>query len=132
MLSPQPLHRPDDLLGQRVGAIVHPREGATPQLSELDAHVRETLAGYKVPRSLWLVDEIGRQNVMIKIPATPPCIPAIEEAIYRGVNINVTKPPTREESSQKAIAQDAWDFADASPEPPLEKLYTDVYTDTSS
>jgi pyruvate dehydrogenase E1 component alpha subunit len=32
----------------------------------------------------------------------------------------------------KAIAQDAWDFADASPEPPLEKLYTDVYTDTTS
>lgn len=32
----------------------------------------------------------------------------------------------------KAIAQDAWDFADASPEPPLEKLYTDVYSDTSS
>jgi pyruvate dehydrogenase E1 component alpha subunit len=32
----------------------------------------------------------------------------------------------------KAIAQDAWDFADASPEPPLEELYTDVYSDTSS
>jgi pyruvate dehydrogenase E1 component alpha subunit len=32
----------------------------------------------------------------------------------------------------KAIAQDAWDFADASPEPPLENLYTDVYADTSS
>ena len=32
----------------------------------------------------------------------------------------------------KAIAQDAWDFADASPEPQLEKLYTDVYADTSS
>ena len=32
----------------------------------------------------------------------------------------------------KAIAQDAWDFADSSPEPPLEKLYTDVYADTSS
>ncbi len=32
----------------------------------------------------------------------------------------------------KAIAQDAWDFADASPEPPLEELYTDVYADTSS
>ena len=32
----------------------------------------------------------------------------------------------------KAIAQDAWDFADASPEPPIEKLYTDVYADTSS
>ncbi|MFL5559454.1 MAG: pyruvate dehydrogenase (acetyl-transferring) E1 component subunit alpha [Gemmatimonadaceae bacterium] len=32
----------------------------------------------------------------------------------------------------KAIAQDAWDFADASPEPPLEKLYTDIYSDTTS
>ncbi|HJQ52373.1 MAG TPA: pyruvate dehydrogenase (acetyl-transferring) E1 component subunit alpha [Gemmatimonadaceae bacterium] len=32
----------------------------------------------------------------------------------------------------KAIAQDAWDFADSSPEPPLEKLYTDVYSDTTS
>lgn len=32
----------------------------------------------------------------------------------------------------KAIAQDAWDFADGSPEPPLEKLYTDVLVDTSS
>ncbi len=32
----------------------------------------------------------------------------------------------------KAIAQDAWDFADASPEPPLEELYTDVLVDTTS
>ena len=32
----------------------------------------------------------------------------------------------------KAVAQDAWDFADASPEPSLDKLYTDVYADTSS
>jgi pyruvate dehydrogenase E1 component alpha subunit len=32
----------------------------------------------------------------------------------------------------KAISQDAWDFADGSPEPPVEKLYTDVLKDTSS
>ena len=32
----------------------------------------------------------------------------------------------------KAISQDAWDYADASPEPPLEDLYTDVLVDTSS
>ena len=32
----------------------------------------------------------------------------------------------------KALAQDAWDFADASPEPALEKLYTDIYADSSS
>ena len=31
----------------------------------------------------------------------------------------------------KAIAQDAWDFADASPEPPLDQLYTDIYSDTT-
>ena len=32
----------------------------------------------------------------------------------------------------KAICQDAWDFADASPEPPLENLFTDVLVDTTS
>jgi pyruvate dehydrogenase E1 component alpha subunit len=32
----------------------------------------------------------------------------------------------------KAIVQDAWDFADASPEPPVEALYEDVYVDTTS
>jgi pyruvate dehydrogenase E1 component alpha subunit len=36
------------------------------------------------------------------------------------------------DEEQKAICQDAWDFADASPEPPLEQLYTDVYSDTTS
>ncbi|GLZ31787.1 acyl-CoA synthetase [Lentzea sp. NBRC 105346] len=51
---------PDDTLGQRVGALVQPRPGAAPTLSELDEHVREVIAGYKVPRSLWLVDEISR------------------------------------------------------------------------
>ena len=33
---------------------------------------------------------LGRRNVMIKIPATPEGIPAIEEAIAAGININVT------------------------------------------
>jgi pyruvate dehydrogenase E1 component alpha subunit len=32
----------------------------------------------------------------------------------------------------KAVVQDAWDFADKSPEPPLEALYEDVYVDTTS
>ena len=32
----------------------------------------------------------------------------------------------------KAIAQDAWDFADQSPELPLEALYEDVLVDTTS
>ncbi len=36
------------------------------------------------------------------------------------------------DEEQKVIVQDAWDFADASPEPPLEELYTDVLVDTTS
>ena len=32
----------------------------------------------------------------------------------------------------KALAQDAWDFADKSPEPPLEALFEDVLVDTTS
>jgi pyruvate dehydrogenase E1 component alpha subunit len=32
----------------------------------------------------------------------------------------------------KAIVQDAWDFADASPELPVEALYEDVYADTTT
>lgn len=37
-----------------------------------------------------LFERLGRKNVMIKIPAAQEGLPAIEEAIYRGVNINVT------------------------------------------
>ena len=51
---------PDGLLGQRVAALVQPREGRAPDPAALDRHVREQIAGYKVPRSIWLVDAIGR------------------------------------------------------------------------
>ncbi|HYP54368.1 MAG TPA: transaldolase, partial [Pyrinomonadaceae bacterium] len=37
-----------------------------------------------------LFQRLGRKNVMIKIPAAQEGLPAIEEAIYRGININVT------------------------------------------
>ncbi|HYE14520.1 MAG TPA: bifunctional transaldolase/phosoglucose isomerase, partial [Pyrinomonadaceae bacterium] len=37
-----------------------------------------------------LFKRLGRPNVMIKIPAAQEGLPAIEESIYRGVNINVT------------------------------------------
>jgi acyl-CoA synthetase (AMP-forming)/AMP-acid ligase II len=51
---------PDPRFGQHVAAIVQAREGARPSLAELDSHVRQEIAGYKVPRSLWYVDEIKR------------------------------------------------------------------------
>ncbi len=37
-----------------------------------------------------LRDEIGRDNVMIKVPATPEGVPAIRELIADGINVNVT------------------------------------------
>ncbi|MFI5273029.1 MAG: bifunctional transaldolase/phosoglucose isomerase [Ktedonobacterales bacterium] len=37
-----------------------------------------------------LFEVVGRPNVMVKIPATEEGLPAIEQMIYEGVNINVT------------------------------------------
>jgi acyl-CoA synthetase (AMP-forming)/AMP-acid ligase II len=51
---------PDARYGQHVAAVVQARPGSRPALSELDSFVRAEIAGYKVPRSLWLVDEVKR------------------------------------------------------------------------
>ncbi|KWX57180.1 acyl-CoA synthetase [Mycobacterium sp. NAZ190054] len=51
---------PDPRFGQHVAAVIQPRDGARPSLAELDAFVRKEIAGYKVPRSLWFVDEVKR------------------------------------------------------------------------
>ena len=51
---------PDERWGERVAAVVQPRPGAAPTLDELDAHCRELVAGYKVPRELHLVAAIER------------------------------------------------------------------------
>ncbi|OBK31498.1 acyl-CoA synthetase [Mycobacterium asiaticum] len=51
---------PDPRYGQHVAAVIQAREGARPTLAELDSFVRSEIAGYKVPRSLWFVDEVKR------------------------------------------------------------------------
>jgi acyl-CoA synthetase (AMP-forming)/AMP-acid ligase II len=51
---------PDELLGQRVAALVQLRDGRAADLAAIDAHVRGQIAGYKVPRSVWVVDAIAR------------------------------------------------------------------------
>jgi len=50
----------DERLGQRVAALVQPREGRVPDLAAIEDHVRGQIAGYKAPRSIWLVDAISR------------------------------------------------------------------------
>jgi len=51
---------PDPRYGQHVAAVVQARPGRRPSLADLDSFVRSEIAGYKVPRSLWLVDEVKR------------------------------------------------------------------------
>jgi acyl-CoA synthetase (AMP-forming)/AMP-acid ligase II len=51
---------PDERFGNCVAAVVHPRPGTNPTLAELDTYVRQEIAGYKVPRKVWWVDEIHR------------------------------------------------------------------------
>ncbi len=51
---------PDERLGQRVAAVVQLRDGAELDLDGLEEHVRGEIAGYKVPRTVWLADEVGR------------------------------------------------------------------------
>ncbi len=49
---------------------------------------RDTQATIAEARSLWA--EIDRRNLMVKIPATPEGVSAIEETICAGININAT------------------------------------------
>jgi acyl-CoA synthetase (AMP-forming)/AMP-acid ligase II len=51
---------PDERLGQRVAAIVQCRPGREIDLADLESVVRGHVAGYKVPRTVWLTDSIGR------------------------------------------------------------------------
>ncbi len=51
---------PDDRWGQRVAAIIQPRADRHPSLEDIQAHCREAIAGYKVPRQLHVVDTIVR------------------------------------------------------------------------
>lgn len=51
---------PDERLGQRVSALVQPRPDHSIDLAQLEAHLRERIAGYKVPRTVWVVGQINR------------------------------------------------------------------------
>jgi transaldolase/glucose-6-phosphate isomerase len=56
---------------------------------EVSPHLaHETAATLAEARRLWAA--VGRENVMIKVPGTPEGIPAFEQLISEGLNINVT------------------------------------------
>jgi acyl-CoA synthetase (AMP-forming)/AMP-acid ligase II len=51
---------PDEKYGQAVAAVVSLREGESLDLEELRTFLRDHLSGYKLPRSLTIVDEVPR------------------------------------------------------------------------
>jgi transaldolase len=52
------------------------------------AMANDTAASTKAAPEFW--DRIARPNIFIKIPGTAEGVPAIEESIARGINVNVT------------------------------------------
>lgn len=48
----------------------------------------DTEGSLEEARRLW--NAVGRPNLLIKIPGTPNGVPAIEQALYEGINVNVT------------------------------------------
>jgi len=72
-------------------ASVYDKTGGTDGFVSLECSpllASDTQATIKETRRLWRL--VDRKNVMIKIPGTPEGIPAIEEGIYEGININIT------------------------------------------
>lgn len=51
---------PDEKFGQAVAAVVELREGQSLELEDLRTYLREFLSGYKLPRSLTIVDRVPR------------------------------------------------------------------------
>ncbi|MFP5413393.1 MAG: class I adenylate-forming enzyme family protein [Gammaproteobacteria bacterium] len=58
---------PDPILGERVGAMVQLRAGATANAAALRAHVAERIAAFKVPERIDIVDEPLPRNANGKI-----------------------------------------------------------------
>jgi transaldolase/glucose-6-phosphate isomerase len=70
---------------------VHDETGGTDGFVSLEVSpelAHETDATLEEARRFW--ERLDRPNVMIKIPGTPEGLPAIEEAIAAGINVNVT------------------------------------------
>jgi acyl-CoA synthetase (AMP-forming)/AMP-acid ligase II len=51
---------PDERWGERVAAVIQPREGAEPTLDSVQEHCRRHVAGYKIPRQLTIVSQVVR------------------------------------------------------------------------
>lgn len=58
---------PDEILGEEVGAVVQLRHGMVASEEDLQRHVREHLAAFKVPRKVWFLEDPLPRNPAGKI-----------------------------------------------------------------
>jgi transaldolase len=93
--SPQEIYEAlairDIQMAADVLAAVYEKTGGTDGFVSLECSpllANDTQATIEETRRLWRL--VDRKNVMIKIPGTPEGIPAIEQGIYEGININIT------------------------------------------
>ncbi len=70
------------------------------EVSPFLAH--DTRATIEEARRLWKT--VGRENLMVKVPATPEGIPAIEQLLSEGINVNITLLFSRQVYEQVAQA----------------------------
>jgi long-chain acyl-CoA synthetase len=54
---------PDPEFGEALVAAVQPRPEAVATADEIRAHLRERLAGYKVPRNIWFLEDMPRDSM---------------------------------------------------------------------
>ena len=79
---------------QAAADVLHPVYARTKRRDgyvslEVSPHLaRDTRGTLEEARRLW--DAVGRDNLMIKVPATPEGISAIAQLISKGINVNVT------------------------------------------
>lgn len=72
-------------------AVVYEKTGGIDGYVSLECSpllANDTAGTIEEARRLWRW--VDRRNVMIKIPGTPAGMPAVEQCIYEGININIT------------------------------------------
>ncbi len=70
---------------------VYEREGGRDGFCSIEVFpnlARDAAGTIAQARELWR--RVNRPNVMIKVPSTPECIPAIRQLLTEGININIT------------------------------------------
>ncbi len=95
---------------------------------EVDPALCDDAAG-TVAEGERLFREIGRPNVMIKVPATNAGYEAMEVLLGKGINVNATLvfSPRQAKSCLEAFAQGSTIFSDANPDVPLPKAVISIF-----